>query len=162
VVVGLPTAALTMVFGTDDLLAQVTRRIASSSLLSGRVHLLGRLDHHRLAALYAGSDFFVLGSHHEGSGFALIEALSFGVTPVVTDIPSFRKITDGGKLGALFQVGHAAGMASAVLRLARGDFGSRRELVRAHFERELSWSAVGRKTLEVYRAAHRYRGRHAG
>jgi glycosyltransferase involved in cell wall biosynthesis len=159
VVAALPSAALTMVFGADDLLAQVTQRIASSAHLPGHVHLLGRLDHHRLAALYAAADFFVLGSHHEGSGFALIEALSFGVIPVVTDIPSFQVITDGGRLGALYPVGDAAGMASAVLRLARGDLASRRGLVRAHFERELSWSAVGRKTLRVYRAAHRLRRR---
>jgi glycosyltransferase involved in cell wall biosynthesis len=149
----LPGAALTMVFGGDDLLSQVKRRIEGSPRLAERVHLLGRLDHGRLPALYAAADFFVLASHHEGSGFALIEALSFGVTPVVTDIPSFRMITDGGRLGALFPPGDAQAMASALVSLAGGDLASRREVVRRHFASEFSWAAVGRKTLAVYRAA---------
>ena len=41
---------------------------------------------------YGAADVFVSGSHSEGSGYALIEAMSAGVVPVVTDIPSFRAI----------------------------------------------------------------------
>jgi glycosyltransferase involved in cell wall biosynthesis len=153
VVAAFPAAVLTMVYGADDLLPQVKRRIDGSPRIAGRVQLRGRLDHAELPALYAAADFFVLGSHHEGSGFALIEALSFGVIPVVTDIPSFRMITDEGRLGALFPPGDARAMAAALVRLAREDLVSRRERVRAYFVRECSWSAVGRKTMEVYRTA---------
>ena len=151
----LPRAALTMVFGTDDLLVSVRQRISSSPVLAKRVHLLGRLDRRRLPALYATADFFVLGSHHESAGFALIEALSFGATPVVTDIPSFRVLTDGGRLGALFPVGDAPSMASALVRLGKAttELASRRAFVRAHFAREFSWPAVGRKALASYQAA---------
>ncbi len=148
-----PAAALTMVFGTDDLLPQVTRKIADSPTLKGRVHLVGRLDHDALPGLYAVADFFVLGSHHESAGFALIEALSFGVTPVVTDIPPFRMLTDLGRVGALFPVGNGAAMAAALLRLCPDNSIARRDLVRNHFLRELSWPVVGRKLLAAYAAA---------
>ena len=43
--------------------------------------------------MYAAADVFVLGSRHEAASFALIEALAFGVTPVVSDIPAFRALT---------------------------------------------------------------------
>jgi glycosyltransferase involved in cell wall biosynthesis len=150
----LPEAALTMVFGASRLLPEVERRIAASATLPSRVHLLGPLDHRELAALYRAADLFVIGSHHEGMCFSLMEALSFGVVPVVTDIPPFRGLTDGGRLGALFPVGDAGALARALERLGRADDRpARRAIVRDHFERALSWSALGRRALAIYRQA---------
>jgi glycosyltransferase involved in cell wall biosynthesis len=148
----LPEAALTMVFGASQMLAEVQRRIADSAMLRGRVHLLGKLEQGELAALYRAADLFVLGSHHEGSGFALIEALSFGVVPIVSDIPPFRVLTDGGRIGALFPVGDAGALARALERLGSSE-SSQRAIVRAHFERELSWSALAHRALAIYREA---------
>ena len=48
------------------------------------------------------ADLFVLGSHREGSGYSLIEALACGLPPIVTDIPSFRSLTGAGVVGALW------------------------------------------------------------
>ncbi len=53
---------------------------------------------------YNSADYFVLGSHYEGSGFSLVEAMSCGVIPIVTDIPSFRMMTNNGKIGTLMEV----------------------------------------------------------
>jgi glycosyltransferase involved in cell wall biosynthesis len=72
---------------------------------------------------------------------------------VVTDIPPFRALTDGGRLGALFPPGNADELARALREVAAGDLAARRRLVREHFDRELSWPAVGRRALEVYRGA---------
>jgi glycosyltransferase involved in cell wall biosynthesis len=146
-------AELTLVYADDSLLGEVKARIARSPVLRSRVHLRGRLERSVLPALYAAADLFVIGSHHEGSCFSLMEALSLGVTPVVTDIPSFRAMTDGGRVGALFGPGDARALALAIDRLARSDLGARRSSVRAHFERELSWDAVGRKAIAGYREA---------
>jgi glycosyltransferase involved in cell wall biosynthesis len=146
----LPDAALTMVFGEDALLPQVQARIAGSSL-RGRVHLRGKLGRRELAAVYAGADLFVLGSHHEVACFSLIEALSFGVTPVVTDIAAFRALTGG--VGALFPPGDAAALARAIETVAGRDRDDRRRAVRARFAAELSWAAVGRKALGIYATA---------
>jgi glycosyltransferase involved in cell wall biosynthesis len=150
----LPGAALTMVFSEAPLLEDARRRIAGPAL-GGRVHLRGRVAHAALAPLYASADLFVLGSHHESCGFALLEALSFGVTPVVSDIPAFRALT-GGRVGALAPVGDAAAFAGAIERLGRaapGDRAERRARVRDHFSRALAWPAVGRRALEIYAAA---------
>ncbi len=157
-----PDAALTLVFHEARLLPEVTARIATAPALRSRVHLLGAVDREALPPLYASADLFVLGSHHEGAGYALIEALSFGVTPVVTDIPSFRVLTDGGQLGALFAPGDPVELARALERLGAADFAARRQTVRAHFERELSWTAVARSAVEVYRAASAARRQSTG
>jgi glycosyltransferase involved in cell wall biosynthesis len=154
----LPDAALTLVYGEDDLLPAVKARIARSPRLARRVHLRGRMERRALPALYAVADVFVLGSHHEVACFSLLEALSFGVTPVVTDIAPFRSITEGGRIGALFTPGDAAGLGRAIERLGREDFAVRRASVLAHFERDLSWAAVGRKAFAAYRTALARRG----
>lgn len=155
----LPDSALTFVFSEDQLLREVEAQVNSTPLLRSRVHLRGKVDRHALPALYEDADVFVLASHYEGSGYALMEALSFGVTPVVTDIPSFRRITDGGRLGALFPPGDAQAFANALTSLRDRDFAAHRATVREHFAEALSRSAVGRRALEVYRAAASARAR---
>ena len=147
----LPEAALTMVYGDDPLLGEVRSRVERSSTLRGRVHLRGRLDRSELPAVYAGADAFVLGSHREVACFSLIEALSFGLSPFVTDIPPFRVLTDGGRLGGLFRPGDAGELARALAVLSEGDMASRRASVRQHFERALSWPAIGRRALAIYK-----------
>lgn len=148
-------ATLTFVYGEDELLPEIRARLAASPELSRRVRLCGRIQRVELAEFYAAADLFVLGSHHEGSSFALIEALSFGLTPVVSDIPALRALTDDGRIGFLFPPGDPHGVATALEAAGRTDLDARRALVRAYFDRELSWPAVGRKALGCYRAAER-------
>jgi glycosyltransferase involved in cell wall biosynthesis len=90
VLTGFPDATLTMVFGQDDLLPRVRVRIAEHAGLAGRVRLVGRVPYERLALFYSAADVFVLGSHHEGSGYAVIEACACGVPLAITAIPPFR------------------------------------------------------------------------
>jgi glycosyltransferase involved in cell wall biosynthesis len=146
-----------MLFTEHPLLPEVEARVAASALLRPRVHLRGAVPRSALPAFYAGADLFVMGSHHEAACYSLIEALSFGVTPVVTDIPPFRVLTGEGKLGGTFSPGDAAGLAAALGRLGEVDLPHNRQAVRAHFDRQLSWAAVGARAMEIYRAAVRAR-----
>ena len=148
----LPEAALTMVYGDDVMLPEVRDWIAAHPDVAARVHLRGRLDRGALPALYEAADLFVIGSHREVACFSLIEALSFGAAPVVTDIPPFRALTGAGRIGALFAAGDAGACARAIVGIG-GDYRAHRPLVRAHFDRALSWPAVGARALEAYRSA---------
>jgi glycosyltransferase involved in cell wall biosynthesis len=149
----LPRASLTLVYGDDRLLPGVAAWIAARPALRPRISLRGRVDRRALPALHRTADVFVIGSHREVACFSLIEALSFGVTPVVTDIPPFRAITADGRVGALFPPGDPRALARALQATSQGDRRERRSAVRAHFERELSWEAVGSRALAAYRAA---------
>ncbi len=95
----LPELRLWCCFGAAPLLPAVEERIAADPRLRDRVQLLGRVPHLRIEQLMCAADIFVLGSHREGSGYSLIEALSCGLPPVVTDIPSFRALTGGARSG---------------------------------------------------------------
>jgi len=145
-----PGLELWCCFGQAPLLQEVHRRIADDARLSGRVHLLGKVPHARIERLMRAADLFALGSHREGSGFSAIEALACGLPPVVTDIPSFRMLTAGGKVGALWPCGDDNELCQALLRTAARPRQELRDAVRAHFEREISFDAIGRKLTAAY------------
>ena len=146
----LPGARLTMIFGTDELGAEVRARISQSSVLRDRVRLAGIVAHERMPSFFSAADLFVVGSHHEGSGYSLMEAIACGAVPVVTDIPTFRVLTGGGAVGALWTTGDAADCARALIEAGRRDPHAVRARLADHFARELSWEAVGRRAMEIY------------
>jgi glycosyltransferase involved in cell wall biosynthesis len=146
----LPELQVCFCFGTAPLLRTVQRRIAADPLLRDRVHLLGRVPHERVEQLMRAADLFVVGSHREGSGYSLIEALACGLSPVVTDIPSFRSLTDAGTVGMLWPCGDAHKLCAALMSIASRPQREIREVVRAHFDAELSFAALGRKLHAMY------------
>jgi glycosyltransferase involved in cell wall biosynthesis len=146
----LPRLRLYCCFGSAPLLRTVQSRIASDTRLRDRVHLLGRLPHERIELLMQAADIFVLGSHREGSGYSLIEALACGLPPVVTDIPSFRSLTKAGSVGELWPCDDSRALCQALLSVANCSGAALRAAVRAHFERELSSNALGVKLTSMY------------
>ena len=144
----LPELQMWCCFGTAPLLCDVRRRIAQDPRLRGRVRLVGRVPHETIERLMRAADLFVLGSHHEGSGYSVIESLACGLPPIVTDIPSFRSLTGRGAVGALWPCGDSRALCEA-LTSARFDAGTRAG-VRAHFDRELSLQSLGRKLAAMY------------
>ena len=148
----LPDATLTLIYSEADLLSAVRERLQRSPELSARVQLLGEVPHDRMASFYSAADLFIVGSHHEGSGYSLIEACACGAVPVVTNIPSFRLLTGNGSVGALWEPGDADSCARALRDVAQRDLTAQRTRLVEHFAGELSWSAVGRRAMEIYGA----------
>ena len=146
----LPSAQVMMLFGDDTLLEGVERRVRESVVLSAKVLLAGRIAHEEMPNYYSAADIFISGSHSEGSGYALIEAMSAGVVPVVTDIPSFRAIA--GDCGARFPAGNADAFASALIETASSDLLISKAAAKARFDRDLSWSAIAARTVSEYQA----------
>ena len=146
----LPRAQVVMVFGDDTLIETVEQRVRSSGTLRDRVLLAGRVSRDELPNYYSAADVFVSGSHFEGSGYSLIEAMSAGVVPIVTDIPSFRVIT--GDSGARWPAGDAAAFAAALQRVCSGGLDEHRARVRAQYERMLRWESIAARTVAEYQA----------
>ena len=146
----LPELQLWCCFGTAPLLSEVQGRIDSDPRLVGRVHLLGRVSHEKIQLLMQASDVFVLGSHREGSGYSLIEALACGLPPVVTDIPSFRSLTGQASVGRLWPCGDPGGLCDSLLSIASQVGPALRGVTREHFDAELSFAALGRKLNAAY------------
>jgi glycosyltransferase involved in cell wall biosynthesis len=149
---GLPDARLYMAYSDHcPLLDAVRTRIAGNPRLEASVRLLGAVPHERIEAVFNSADLFVLGSHREGSGFALLEAMACGAIPVVTAIPSFRAITADGAVGALWPTDDASACAAALLAAAAPPLAASSAAVCRHFEQHLSYPALARRALAAYR-----------
>lgn len=134
------------------LLDRVRARIREDPRLTGRVTLRGKVPHAQVEQVFRAADFLVMGSHSEGSGFAVVEAMACGTPPLVTDIPALRRLTGNGTVGALSPPGDALGMAHNLIEWSGRKRGPLRRAARRHFERELSFEAIGRQLRRAYDA----------
>ena len=144
----MPQARLAMIYHTEELLPAVQIRLAANPRLREAVTLVGRVPHDQIEHYFHSADYFVLGSHSEGSGFALAEAMACGVTPIVTDIPSFRMMTDRGRVGMLWPVGDAHALMAAIC-LTTTQLAAPRN-TRQFFEQTLSYPVIARRALAAY------------
>jgi glycosyltransferase involved in cell wall biosynthesis len=148
----LPDPHLWCCFRAAPLLERVRHCIEHDPALAGRVHLLGAKSHDEVEQVLRAADFFIQGSHREGSGYALIEALACGTPGIVTDIPPFRRLTGDGRVAALSPPGDAGAMAAAIVSWSRQDRSAQRQAARTHFERTLSLDAIGWAWRRAYEA----------
>jgi glycosyltransferase involved in cell wall biosynthesis len=146
----LPRLQLWCCFHEQPLLSAVEARLARAPDLAAHVHLLGRVPHGRIELLCRAADFFMLASRREGSGYALIEAIACGTTPIVSDIPSFRHLTAEGRIGALVPLGDSDGFARALVGLVCQPRDMLRQAAIDHFNKNLSFDALGRALCDCY------------
>jgi len=122
----------------------------------GDIRMLGRLDDVRPAL--AAADLFVLPSKREGLSFALLEAMSAGLVPVVSDGPGNPEAV--GDAGVVVAAGDVAGFTQAFMRL-RDEPAFRSELAaraRARALRDFSADRMLRETRELYASVLAERG----
>lgn len=146
----LTNAHLWLCYREAPLLDRVHARLSADPELASRVHLAGAVPYERIEDYCRAADFFILGSHRESCGFALLEALACGAAPIVSDIPAFRAITANGAIGALCNPGDPHAFARALVALAAGSGETLRAKAIDHFNSELSFPVVGKKLLAAY------------
>lgn len=149
----MPGIHLWMAYRNAPLLGEVENRLSNDPVLSKHVTMLGEQSYESIGRLMAAADLLVQASWREGSGLAVFDALACGLPPVVTDIPSFRYLTDGGRVGALFRCGDADHLASSLLSVVEAGNPDRGELALRWFHKKLAWPAIARRAKAAYRLA---------
>jgi glycosyltransferase involved in cell wall biosynthesis len=145
-----PVARLYMVFRDGGLSESIAERISKDETLQNAVTQLGELEHEQLADYFGAADIFLTAGHHEGSNYALIEALSCGAFPVCSDIPPHRYLCQDGKYGSFFIPGDLQGCADALEAALEKSSEIPREEILQYFESRLSFPAIGRRLVELY------------
>jgi glycosyltransferase involved in cell wall biosynthesis len=145
-----PDAKLYMIYSEDNFKIKVLSFIEQSNLLKNNVELLGFVDHKNISDYYNSADYFVLGSHYEGSGFSLVEAMSCGVIPIVTDIPSFRMMTNNGEIGTLWKCGNADSFYYNAKNILMKPLKIESKKTLSYFSTNLSYSAIGNMAKKFY------------
>jgi glycosyltransferase involved in cell wall biosynthesis len=102
-----------------------------------------------LRQLYAHAGLFVLPSSHEGLPIALLEALSYGLPVLVSDIPSNLEVV--GDADRVFRMGNIAELSAKIRALSDLSFSATdREAVRMNCVRRYNWTEIAQKTSAAY------------
>jgi glycosyltransferase involved in cell wall biosynthesis len=138
--------------GDADHFGPYARAVAEAAENTPGVVMLGRQTGDALAELYTHAGVFVLPSSHEGQPIAVLEAASYGLSAILSDIPAHREI--GLAETRYFEVGDVASLArhlvdffaeSTLRRLPATD---QARLIASH-----DWNDIARRTLEIYCSA---------
>lgn len=105
-----------------------------------------------LRQLFANAGVFVLPSSHEGLPIALLEALSYGLPSIASDIPANLEV--GLPAEAYFPLGDVAALADRLADVRRKPAdAAQRQAVRAWVARKYDWAEIAKATIATYRAA---------
>ena len=143
-----PEARLYMIYHTDELLGQVNELLAQSSR-KDTIRLIGQVPHDDLQYWFNSADIILSGSHYEGSGTAVCEAMSCGCMPIVTDISSFRMISDNGRCGLLYEPGNEEALFSALMQTTDMDIQDKQKLSLEYFQSNLSFEAIAKRIQDI-------------
>lgn len=111
--------------------------------------LTGFISGDALRDVFSHAKVFVLPSSHEGLPIALLEAMSFGVDPLVSDIPAHTEM--GLSPGCYFPMGDIHQLAIELRRKAlQENPDMTAATLRTRVEQEFSWSVVAKKTRLIY------------
>jgi phosphatidylinositol alpha-mannosyltransferase len=133
----------------EEFRARLPRAVAD------HVELLGQVSETDKARLLRSVDVYCApNTGQESFGVILLEAMAARTAVVASDIDAFRRVLDGGRAGALFDVGDAAALATTLDSLL-DDPARRAELVALGEQavRPFDWNVVAAEVLRVYELA---------
>jgi len=142
------SARLYMIYHTDELLDEV-KDLIQRHINKDAIALIGKVPHDELLYWYNSADFFISGSYYEGSGTAVCEAMSCGCVPVVTDIPSFRMMTDQGNCGLLYHPGSETELLAALKQTTTMNLADQINRSLTYLKKNLSFEAIALRIQDI-------------
>jgi len=135
-----------------DHTAEEFRALLHAQPYADAVQIVPNPSDEELAALIGQSSYFICLSRHEGFGIAPIEAMSAGLTPVLSDIPPFRNLIEQSRIGLLLPAGKVEDSVARLLTLheeRQQDYAYRRAQVEQFAER-YNWRRIADKYVDIY------------
>lgn len=145
----LPGWKLVLVGASDHPDAYV-KRVMDVAGRTPNVVMTGFQKGRALHELYSHAGLFVLPSSHEGLPIALLEALSFGLPVVASDIPANLEV--GLSPDCYFPLGDVDALASCIVaHAARTPEQGERAALRVWVSQKYDWQRIAEQTMDVYR-----------
>ena len=150
IVVPCPDASLTMVFGSDELLPEVRARLSASPALGRRVRLVGYVPHGRAARLLQRRRHLRARQPSRGQRLRADRSVRVRGGAGRDKHPGISRDHRRRRARRAVAAGRRVGLAHALLEMAKRDLAGLRAGLAVHFANELSWTAVGRRALDIY------------
>ncbi len=145
-----PSAVLYMIYQTVELLNEIKEIIAQTDHLCDHIQLVGEIPAANLTDWYHAADYFISGSYGEAAGYALLEAMSSGCIPVVTTIPAFEKLLNGGKIGFMFAPGDEKALLALLHQLTATDIRQQSAAVEKYFLENLHFKNIAADIFNLF------------
>lgn len=118
--------------------------------LQKRIIFTGYINDKERAALYQHSELFVYPSKYEGFGLVVLEAMSFGLPVITTNISSLPEAV--GDAGILVDVVNANELAEKMFELINSD-GLQNKLIQSGYKhcQSFGWAKSAKKILTIYK-----------
>lgn len=144
-----------VIAGDADHETDYSRKIKEMAGKTTGVVLAGFRSGAELGELFTNAGLFVLPSFYEGLPIALLEALSYGLPAVISDIPQHLEV--GLEDDCYFRAGDAGALSAALGKFhsISANRGRHLALVRDAYD----WDKIAARTLEVYRSVLEGRAR---
>jgi len=133
-----PSAYLYLMYHDETLLEECRKLTKGLS----NVKYLGRVPHQELNDWFSAADYFVSASLHEGSGYALCEAMACGCIPIVPSIGAFQFMTGNGACGLMYESGSRKSLQKVLSKSWVLDKSEAQKKVSDQFKNHLSFGAI--------------------
>ena len=117
---------------------------------SSTVILTGFLTGKPLQELYSNAGLFVIPSYYEGLPIVLLEAMSYGLPCIASDIPANRNVALSEE--NYFEPGNITGIVESLNRFTMRSFTEKERKVQLQkIVEKYNWEDIAKKTLAVYK-----------
>jgi len=145
---GIPEVKLALV-GDSDHPDNYSRSLKARVAEDPNLVLTGFIRGEELRALFQHARLFVLPSSHEGLPISLLEALSYGLPCLASNIPA--NVAVGMDADCYFELGNTDELARKIEDALSRDWSQDdRERIRSWIEDTYDWKKIAEQTVEVY------------
>jgi glycosyltransferase involved in cell wall biosynthesis len=115
-----------------------------------RIILTGYITGEPLNQVFTHARLFVLPSYHEGLPIALLEAMSYGLSALVSDIPANKEVRLPPE--CYFQCGDVEDLKAKIRVFLRKELShEEQQEMRNQIKEKYNWDKIADQTIEVYR-----------
>jgi len=141
-----------VIAGDADHESDYSRNLKKMAAEDSRIVMTGYVTGEALNQIYSNARLFVLPSYHEGLPICLLEAMSYGLPVLVSDIPANKEVQLPEE--RFFKCGDTAELQAKLETLLQQELTAvEQQQIREQIERKYNWDLIAEQTIAVYRKA---------
>jgi glycosyltransferase involved in cell wall biosynthesis len=138
-----------LIAGDGEYETEYVKEIKKSTINSTDIVLTGYISGKPLRELFSNALLFILPSYSEGTPIALLEAMSYGLPVLVSDIPQNRDLNL--PKYRYYKVGDILELSTKILKLSKiGISDEERRIQFSILQKKYDWNIVAKETYKVY------------